>query len=1039
MNILDNILSKKTLLTSLLIAVFFGGIIAFQSLGKLEDAEISVKTAVIITPYPGASAEEVELEVTDVLEKAVERLENIKDIQSRSLPGMSEITVNIDTKVTMKEMPQLWDHLRRKVGDAKRELPHGVMDPIVVDDFGDVYGIFISVSSDGYTYREMNDYADYIRRALLQVDGIKRIELFGEHTETIEIRFSEEKLSGLGVNPMLIVQALNDQSSIVNPGSIRSGNERIRLSVGNKFQSIEEIKNLMVQIPGGGNFRLGDIATVERSLYEPASEGFQYNGKQAMGLALSMEKGVNVIEIGEAFDAKVAELTKELPVGIEINKIFYQPERVDTAIQGFMINLVESVLIVIVVLLFAMGFRSGLLISSGLVFTILGTFIVMLTMGVQLQRISLAAIIVAMGMLVDNSIVVADGILIDLKHGKKRKKAFVATAKKTAIPLFGATLVAILAFLPLVLSPSGAGEYLSSLFTVLAVSLLLSWIFAMIQTPFMAKWFYRKDAGKNSDKDSDPYDNKLYRGFGKMIRFILLHKKMSLTVVILTLVLSFYSFRFVNILFMPELDYNQFVVEYFLPQGEDISEVEEDLNEIQNELVSWDDVQNLTMSLGRTPARYNLLRPMTTSSQNYGEFIVDVKDYETSKVVGKRIQEYINKYYPQARVRIRTYSPVFSEYQIEAMFTGADPAVLRELADQAKEIMRNEPMTGIVTDNWKNKVKVLSPNYSPELARKLSISRKDLAQSMAVATNGMPIGVFYEGKNELPILLRMEHPVGKNIDRLYNIPVWGNRANSVPLAQVVDSVNLRWENEMIRRYNGQRAIKAQCDPKPEYTAPMLYKQLKDKVEAISLPEGYKLEWHGNPKESAEANKNLFKFLPLALGLMVLIIIALFNNFKQPIIVFSVVPMAFIGVIIGYLVTGVYFNFIGIIGSLGLIGMMIKNAVVLLDQINLEISEGKEQLEAVIDSVISRMRPVFMASLTTILGMLPLLTDVMFKSMAVAIMFGLLVGTVITLLVIPVLYCMLYRVDTSQLNRVKTSAVVTEPTILQSMKETSNLN
>ncbi len=1012
MKALENVLNLKAFITSLLFAVVFGGIIAFQQIGKLEDPEIPVKAAVILTPYPGASADEVELEVTDVLEEAIQRLENIDFIESRSLPGMSEITINIQPKVLTPQMPQLYDHLRRRINDIKGSLPAGANDPIVIDDFGDVYGIFVSVSADGYNYEELDKYVEYIKRELLMVENIKRIEVFGDQIESVDIEFSPEKFANLGINPMLIAQALNDQASLVNPGDVAVGSERIRLSVGSKFKSIEDVKGLLVQVPEGGSFVLGEIANVKRSFITPKFRDFKYNGKKAMSLAIAMESGVNVVTIGEVFDNKIEELKSNLPIGIEINKVFFQPDRVSESIRGFMSNLVQSVLIVIVVLLFAMGIRSGFLISSGLVFTILGTFIVMLISDIELQRVSLAAIIVAMGMLVDNSIVVADGILIDLQKGMSRSKAFVNTAQKTAMPLLGATVIAILAFMPLGFSPGNAGEFLRSLFYVLAISLFLSWIFAMIQTPFVANWFFRGEIKKSDDKEL--YGNAFYKVFKKIIKNMLWHKTVFAALTGVILVASIWSFRFVKNEFMPSLDYSQYVVEYWLPQGSNIYQVEKDLDEVQKEVGKFENVTNVVTAIGQTPARYTLLRPMTTLNSNYGELIVDATDYEATLTTSEKILEFLHENYPQAFVRVRTYSPIFAEYLIEAKFTGPDPAVLHELANQAKAIMRKNDKVAVVTDNWKNKAKTITPAYSVEKARLQGISRSDVANSLAVASNGMVVGALYEGVNTLPVVLKMDNPIGNHVQNIESVPVWGNTPTSVPLGQLIDSVGISWEEQLVLRYNGFRAIKAQCDPKPGYTAPEVFNELRADIEAIELPHGYQMEWLGDHKDSTQANKDLFALLPLALGLMLLILILLFNNLKQPLIVMSVVPLALVGVALGHLIMHVPFGFMGIIGTLGLMGMMIKNAIVLLDEINAELKAGIDPLNAIINSTVSRLRPVMMASLTTILGMIPLLFDVMFKGMAVAIMFGLLIGSIVTLAVIPVTYAILYKVNTKSL-------------------------
>lgn len=1010
---LEKLLNQKAMISTILFAVLIGGVIAYNNIGKLEDAEIPIKAATVVTVYPGATAHEVELEVTDMLEKAIQKLENIDDITSVSQPGLSIITVNIQSTVKTPQLPQLWDHLRRKVNDAKGNLPAGAMDPIVNDDFADVYGILYAITADGYTHEELVKYTEYIERELLTVKGVRRSQIFGEQTETIEVVFSPEKLAGLSVNPMFIAAAIQNETAIINPGSVVAGKESIRVGVGQKITDIKEIENLLIQVPGGGNFRLGDIASIRKSYLEPRRSALYYNNHAGLTLGLSNESGINVVKLGERLDKKIAALQKDLPVGFEINQVYYQPDRVDDAVKNFMLNLAMSVGIVIVVLMFAMGLRSGLLISSGLVFTIMGTLIVMLAIGLPLHRVSLAAIILAMGMLVDNAIVVADGILVDLKSGMDRNKAYINTAKKTALPLLGATAVAILAFLPLRMSPNAAGEFLSSLFTVLIISLSLSWVFAMIQTPFNAKYFYRKTRPKG--EHAEAYDSRLYRIFGGFLKWGIRNKYAFTIGAFAILIFAFWSFRFVKVDFMSKIDYDQFYVEYFLPQGADIEAVEHDIQQIQQDILEMDGVHAVTGAVGRPPARYLLMRHMQTGGSNYGDLIVETNDAEQVEVLIPKIEDYLNRNYPDAFFRVLEYGAAFSDADIEAQFSGPDPAVLKDLANKAKKIFLEEPAAIDVTDSWKNQTKKLVPEYSVERAQPLGLTRSDMGNSIKVATNGMPIGAIYDGDRMLPIVLRTSNNVGNNLEQIMNIPVWGQRSTaSVPLSQIADTLKVTWDYELINRKDNMRTIKAQCDAARGYTAAEVQAKFQDKVEAIDLPDGYELTWEGATSRSSEANSALFMFLPLAIGLMAIIIIGLFNNLRQPIIIFLVVPFAFVGIVLGLVSTGIFLTFSGIIGALGLIGMMIKNAVVLLDEINRNIRQGKDRLNATIDAALSRMRPVMMASLTTILGMAPLITDSMFNSTAIVIMFGLAVGSIITLVVVPVLYTVLYRVDVKSL-------------------------
>jgi len=1011
MSFTEAVLNKRKVLLFVLIAIVFGGVVAFLKMSKLEDAEISIKSALIITQYPGASPHEVELRVTDVLETAIQSMDNIDFVESRSMAGYSEITVHIESSVVTSKLPQVWDVLRRKVNDVSVYLPTEGSHPMVFDDFGDVYGIFLALSGDGFSDKELRDYSRYMKRELLLVPEVKRINLFGEQQSCINIEVSQEKMAFLGIHPYKVIQIINNQNKIVDPGTFKVGSSRVRIASDGSFQQLDDLKNLLISGTGKDPVYLKDIASVRKDYYTPYTNKMKYNQVPAIGLAIAMEKGGNVIELGEQIQAKIDALMANVPVGIKVNKVFYQPERVSIAIDQFMVNLIESVLIVVIVLLLAMGFRTGLLIGSGLVFTILATFILMLSFDIALQRVSLAAIIIAMGMLVDNAIVIADGILIDLKKGVRRADAMTRTSKQTAMPLLGATLVAILAFLPIYLSPDSTGEFCASLFQVIAISLSISWLLALTQTPYFCDLFLRGKKYAKNDDDLDLYGGKFYQRFRHFVKFSLRHKTVIIAFTILVFASSLFAFKNVKQLFMPNLEYNQFIVEYYLPVGSDIENVEKDLSDIETYLQKQEDVINVTTSLGATPARYTLVRPFTNNHANYGELIIDTKDYETTKKFGKEFQQYLNVNYSWARCRVKYYSPIFSEYMIEAKFSGPDPKVLRELSDQAQKIMEAEPSATKVTDNWKNPVKVWNPNFSQAQSLVTHISRSDVSNALACATNGLPIGRFYQGDDMMPIILKTKAKKDNYIEALENTPVWGNVAHSIPLRQVVSDINIDFEDPMIMRYDRRRAIKAQCDPAPGYNAPDTFKNLHAKIEAIPLPEGYDFEWLGEHKSSADANENINKFLPLAFLLMVIIIMMLFNNFRQPIIILSILPLAFIGVSYGLLLTGKPFGFMPVLGTLGLMGMMIKNAVVLLDQINLEIKEGKDMLVAIINSAVSRMRPVLMASFTTILGMIPLISDELFGGMAVAIMFGLLIGSLITLIVVPVLYAVFYRIST----------------------------
>ncbi|BDD12495.1 multidrug transporter AcrB (plasmid) [Fulvitalea axinellae] len=1008
---LNKVLGQKALLTMLFVGVLLGGIFSYINIGKLEDAEIPLKTAMVITLYPGATAHEVELEVSNVLEEGIRKLENVDYIESQSESGISVIKVNIRNEVRTGKLPQLWDHLRRKVVDISPQLPAGAYTPIVNDDFADTYGMLYAVTSDGHSLPELHKYTEYIERELLAVPGVKRSQIFGMQDESIEVVFSEEKLAGMALNPMMIAQAMQARGEVANSGWVSVGTQSIRIDVGERLTSVKDLENLLLQMPAGGSFRLGDVATVRRSLFEPKRNAMHFNGKTALSLGLSNESNINVVKLGEKVESRLDELQNNLPAGIEVKTIYSQPARVEKSVDEFVLNLVMSVGIVIIVLLFAMGIRSGLLISSGLVFTILATLIAMNAIDLPLHRVTLAAIILAMGMLVDNSIVVADGILIDLKKGIKPEKAFTNTAVKTAWPLLAATLIAILAFFPLGVAPHPAGEFLSSLFTVLVISLLLSWIFAMVQTPFMAKYFYRKEAkGKDKESDDNVYDSALYQRLRRTVAWTLEHKKPFVLFCGAIVVLAMYGFQFVKMDFIPKTPYDQFIIEYTLDKGSDIKAVERDLYAAEGDIMKIDRVTAVTTAIGSTPARYTMLRPVMQGGSHYGEMIVETEELEDVPQVMEKARAYFNENFPQAKVRVMQYGAAFEDYPVEILISGPDPAVLRDLSVQVQDVLKKESIAKNVGDNLGNKTKKYIPNYDVKRAQASGLTRKDMAQSILVASTGMPIGLVHENDKQIPVLLKSTTTLDHDIESLGSLPVWGPRATaSVPLGHIMDTVSLGWEDQLVFRRNGRRTVKVQCDIRDGHTGDELVANVKDKVSAIPFPDGYGLEWRGMVGSSKDANEALFKFLPLALGLMILIIVGLFNNLRQPLIIILMVPQALVGVAFGFLITGEFLNFMGTIGALGLIGMMIKNAIVLLDEIKLGIKEGKSQAQATIDASVSRMRPVMMASLTTILGMIPLLWDAMFISMAITIMFGLLVGSLITLFVVPALYAILYNV------------------------------
>lgn len=1041
MHISESIFKRKAVFYFLLVCIVVGGVLSFRSISKLEDPEIVIMQARVVTIYPGASAHEVELQVTDVLENELNTLSDVNVILSKSEDNVSMITVELEMTVPQKEIQQRWEFMRRKVNAAASKLPQGAQPPIVIDDFGDVYGMFYAMTAEGYSYEEMNSYAEYVKREMLSIKGVNRVQIYGNQTPVADIIISTETMGQMGVFPIQIMSAIAGQNQMVYPGVLESGDQLIRVDVSDKINSIDDLRNIVIKSVDGKQFRLGDIATVQKGFSSPMRNTMFLNNQKALGISISMESGDNIITLGEKVEKKLSEIQPNLPAGIQFEKVFFQPDKVKDSIDGFMWNLVASVAIVIVVLMLTMGLRSGIIIGIGLILTVLATFPILLAADGTLQRISLGAFIVAMGMLVDNSIVVLDGILVDIQNGIKRRKALTRSAKRTAMPLLGATLIAVTAFLPVYLSKDTAGTYARDLFVVLCISLLISWILALTQVPLFSDKLLKIKA---NDASLPEKESKMHQIVRATLSYLINHR--IATIVGVTVLMGLVGLNIKNIknTFFPDFNYNQVYVEYLLPDGTNPNQVNQDLHQITEHLLSMKEVKMVVSSQGMTPSRYCLVRAIGEGGDNYGELIVNFDDYETMIEMKPVLEKYLNENYPDAYIRIRKYNlSIKASHTVEVEFRGPDPAVLHKLSLQAQAIMKQNPYVDkyTISDDWNPMGKSILAQYDQTLASQAGVSRSDLSNALLAATSGIPLSKYYEGQTEYTIQLKTRESDGSRPKDLNDIPVWsmlpdigkiqetdivdvmtgvktidditGEVIKPVPFSSVARGANLNWEETLIRRTNGQRSIQAQCDPIEGCSPALVRKSILKEIEAIELPEGYSYEWVGEYELQNSALKNIFSFLPISIMLIILILIVLFNDLKKPAIVLLCIPLTAIGIVPGLILTGSPFTFMAIVGAIGLLGMLIKNSIVLLDEIEKQIGEGIPRYTALVNSTILRTRPVIMASLTTILGMLPLFSDPMYSSMAVTIISGLLVGTIITLIFVPILYAFFFHINKNE--------------------------
>lgn len=1019
MDIAAYFINRKVTSWMVTLILLVGGIIAFTNLGQLEDPEFTIKDSLVITYYPGASPEQVEEEVTYPIERELQNLPYVDKITSTSKAGYSKVQLTIKDTYRAQELKQIWDEVRKKIRDISGNFPTGVGTPIVVDDFGDVYGVMLAVHGEGYPYKDLENYVDYVKRELVLVDGIAKVTVAGEQDEQVTIEISRSKLANMGIAPSQLEDLLKNQNSVSNAGKVKVGSEYIRISPTGEFQDISELENLIVGTPIDGNLiRLKDIATIKREYAEPETHIVGFNGSKSLLLGVSFSSNVNVVKVGEALEKRINELEYQQPVGLSMEPIYFQSKEVDRSVSNFLLNLVEAVGIVILVLLVFMGIRSGILIGIILLLTILGTFIVMDYFKINLQRISLGGLIIALGMLVDNAIVVTEGVLIGLQRGMTKLQAASAVVKQTKWPLLGATVIAITAFAPIGLSPDAVGEFVGSLFYVLLISLFLSWITAITLTPFFCDLFFKESIAKANASETDaekvdPYQGFIFTGYKWLLDKAMHYRWVTVVLLIGCLVASGWAFQFVKQAFFPPSTTPMFYMDIQMPEGTHIEDTYKKVQSIEQDLLKDDRIENVTSTTGQGALRFMLTYEAEQENASYAQFIVRTKTKEAIPDLLKDLYYKMQEEYPELEVKLqRLQLGPSTGAKLETRISGPDPKVLRQLSAQVQEIYRADGGLESIKDDWRQPVKVLRPIFNDAQARRLGISKTELDDVLLTNFTGSQIGLYREGTDLLPIVRKAPENERVSIDQIRDLQIYSPASGSyVTLSTLVSGFETVWEDPIIERRDRKRTITIMADPKilGDETAMSIFGRTRGAIEAIQLPPGYTLEWGGEYESSTDAQANIFKALPLGYLFMFIITILLFNSIRVPLTIWFCVPLALIGVSTGLLVMNSAFSFMALLGFLSLSGMTVKNGIVLADQINYELDQGTEKYEAIFNSAVSRVRPVCMAAVTTILGMIPLLFDGFFEGMAVVISFGLGFATILTLIAVPVFYTLLFRV------------------------------
>lgn len=1003
-------LKNRKVVWFFLFILLAGGALGFVTLGKKEDSVFVIKSASLVCSYPGATPLEVEQLVTEPIEREVQSMRLVHKITSESYYGLSKILVELDPATRASEIPQLWDELRRKVLNIQPRLPAGASPVTVADDFGDVYGIYYGLSVDGgFTWAELRDWAQRIKTALVTVDGVQKVSLFGEQTPVVNVYVNLAALANFAIRPETIVATIGQQNTIVNSGEKQAGALQIQILEAGTYKGLDDISNQMLTAASGKQYRLGDIARVERGYADPPQTLMRVDGRRAVGIGISTEAQVDVVKTGEKIIRVLDGLTRQMPVGMDLTVLYPENRIAQQANATFVLNLAESVAIVILIIMLVMCFRAGVLIGSSLLFSIGGTLLLMQFLGEGLNRTSLAGFIIAMGMLVDNAIVVTDNAQQAMLRGVARRRAVVDGANAPRWSLLGATLIAIFSFLPLYLAPSSVAEIVKPLFVVLALSLLLSWVLALTQTPLFGDFMLRVNPAAH-----DPYDTKFYRAFDRLLAALLRWRWGVVAGVVALFAAALAVMGLMPQNFFPSLDKPYFRADVLLPEGYNIRDTERNLRTMEEWLHAQPEVKTVSVTMGSTPPRYYLASSSVSLRPNFGNILVELHDKGQTEAVEARFNAYVRAMCPDVWLRSSLFklSPV-PDAAIEFGFIGDDIDTLRRLTQAAEEIMWRTAGTVNIRNSWGNRVPTWLPLYSQMKGQRIGVTRSQMAQGITIATQGYRLGEYREGDQFMPILLKDENIDTYNLTNLQALPIFTPAGKVYSIEQATDGFRFEYRVGVVKRYNRQRVMKAQCDPGRGVNTMRLYAALRDSVlRGVVLPEGYSMKVFGEQESQQESNSALARYMPLTMVLIFIVLLLLFRNYREPTVILLMIPLIFIGVVLGLAVTGKVFNFFSLLGLLGLVGMNIKNAVVLVEQIGVLRSEGKGAYEALTAATRSRIVPVAMASGTTILGMLPLLFDSMFGAMAATIMGGLLVATLLTVCVLPVVYAIFYNIRKS---------------------------
>lgn len=1022
--------NRVTILMVIVITIL--GILSYGKLSRDAMPPFTIRACQVITQFPGASPERVEKLVTDKIEKVVQEIPELKNVTSESRTGVSIIVVTLNDDVKQKDLQAVWDKIRRKIDGIKNELPENISGPTVKDDgLGVVYGIQLGLKSDGFSYSELKTYADDIRNDLIKLDEVSRVEIGGIREERVYVEFDNARLTQYGISTNQLKNAITATNIVFPGGQINLDNERIVLEPTGNYETVDDIKNTLISVKANSMIKLGDIANVRLGYETPQHSIVKVDGKNGLSLALSLAEGANISKLGDKIDNKIVEYNTSLPVGITVNRIASQDQYVNYRVNTFVSNVFQSILVVLVVMLLFLGFRTGMVVASLIPITMVMTLMLMNFLDIGLNQVTLAALIMALGMLVDNSIVVSESILVKIKDGVSPKNAAIESCRELTIPLLISTLTTSAAFLAFFLADGAMGEMMGNIFIVITITLICSWIIAlsfvaMISVIVIANKKGKVNTEKVESKNKPDAFEKLRGQYKGILFWVLKRPKGFVAVVIVMFFTSIFLFPKLPFIFMPEMDRNLVVVDINLPQGTKIEETEKVVDEISdfintNLLVTKEEwqtkegVQNFTSFIGKGPNSYDLGYTQQQPNSGYAHMLLNTTSYDANKEIVTVLNKYTFENFPDAEISASSLSsPGGSKYNVSVRVSGEDPEKLLAISEQIKAEMSQIEGTQTINDDWGPNIKKVVINIDPYKTGMAGITNQDIAISLRTALAGVDIGDYRDLDGNIPIVLQNEKGNSMDLKTLESVTVFSQpTGRNVPLTQVA-TVDIKWQRAKIMRRDLNRTITINCNVGAGFTAAGITKQINTYLKDISKDweKGYSYNLGGENERSTEAMGAVILNLPFSAFIILLLLTLQFNSFRKTFIVLSTIPLGIIGVVIGLVAFRSYFGFMAFMGLISLAGIVVNNAIVLLDRIDIEINEfGKNSFQAIIDAAQQRFRPILLTTFTTVLGLIPLYMGggLMWEPMAVAIMVGLLFATIITLLFVPALYTILYKV------------------------------